>query len=93
MLSDKDAAANIAVKDLQVAKKFYEDTLGLKQAGAEGESWLSIKRQHNAQRLPIAVRRNQQGHSRNLGGRRRCRRHCARLGPRASASSITTCLT
>ena len=37
MLSDKDAAANIAVKDLRVAKKFYEDTLGLKQAGAEGD--------------------------------------------------------
>jgi catechol 2,3-dioxygenase-like lactoylglutathione lyase family enzyme len=43
MLSDKDAAANIAVKDLQVAKKFYEDTLGLKQAGAEGDELVVYK--------------------------------------------------
>jgi catechol 2,3-dioxygenase-like lactoylglutathione lyase family enzyme len=33
MLGDKDAAANVAVKNLQTAKKFYEDTLGLKQVG------------------------------------------------------------
>jgi catechol 2,3-dioxygenase-like lactoylglutathione lyase family enzyme len=37
MLSNADAAANIAVKNLQVAKKFYEDTLGLTQVDAEGE--------------------------------------------------------
>lgn len=43
MLSDKDAAANIAVKDLRVAKKFYEDTLGLKQAGAEGDELVVYK--------------------------------------------------
>jgi catechol 2,3-dioxygenase-like lactoylglutathione lyase family enzyme len=43
MLNDKDAAANIAVKDLQVAKKFYEDTLGLKQAGAEGDELVVYK--------------------------------------------------
>ena len=30
MLSDKDAVATIAVKDLKAAKKFYSDTLGLK---------------------------------------------------------------
>jgi extradiol dioxygenase family protein len=29
MLGDKDAAANIAVKDLEVAKRFYGETLGL----------------------------------------------------------------
>lgn len=29
MLGDKDAAANIAVKNLEVAKKFYGDALGL----------------------------------------------------------------
>ena len=43
MLSDKDAAANIAVKDLRVAKKFYEDTLGLKQSGAEGDELVVYK--------------------------------------------------
>ena len=37
MLGDKDAAANIAVKNLETAKKFYEDTLGLTQTGAEGQ--------------------------------------------------------
>jgi catechol 2,3-dioxygenase-like lactoylglutathione lyase family enzyme len=37
MLGDKDAAANIAVKNLEVAKKFYEDTLGLTQVGSEGQ--------------------------------------------------------
>jgi predicted enzyme related to lactoylglutathione lyase len=30
MLGDKDAIATIAVKDLKVAKKFYEGALGLK---------------------------------------------------------------
>jgi len=36
MLAAKDAMATIAVKDLAAAKKFYGDTLGLKQSGAEG---------------------------------------------------------
>ena len=37
MLGKKDAAANIAVKDLAKARKFYEGTLGLKQVSAEGD--------------------------------------------------------
>jgi catechol 2,3-dioxygenase-like lactoylglutathione lyase family enzyme len=37
MLGSKDAAANIAVRDLAKARKFYEGTLGLKQLSAEGE--------------------------------------------------------
>jgi catechol 2,3-dioxygenase-like lactoylglutathione lyase family enzyme len=37
MLGDKDAVANIAVKNLETAKKFYEETLGLTQIGAEGQ--------------------------------------------------------
>ena len=36
MLGDKDAAANIAVKDLEVARRFYGDKLGLTQVGSEG---------------------------------------------------------
>jgi catechol 2,3-dioxygenase-like lactoylglutathione lyase family enzyme len=40
MLGDKDAVANIAVRDLEVARRFYEDTLGLTPAGAEGEDLL-----------------------------------------------------
>jgi len=43
MLNDKDASANIAVKNLEVSKKFYEDMLGLTQVGAEGEELLVFK--------------------------------------------------
>jgi catechol 2,3-dioxygenase-like lactoylglutathione lyase family enzyme len=43
MLGDKDAVANLAVKDLKTAKKFYEDTLGLKQVGAEGQELIVFK--------------------------------------------------
>lgn len=35
MLNTHDAVANLAVKDLTVARKFYEGTLGLKQIDAE----------------------------------------------------------
>jgi catechol 2,3-dioxygenase-like lactoylglutathione lyase family enzyme len=39
MLGDKQAVATLAVKDLAVAKKFYEGTLGLKLVSAqEGEA-------------------------------------------------------
>jgi catechol 2,3-dioxygenase-like lactoylglutathione lyase family enzyme len=43
MLGNKDAAATIAVKNLEKAKKFYEDTLGLTQVGAEGEEAIIFK--------------------------------------------------
>jgi catechol 2,3-dioxygenase-like lactoylglutathione lyase family enzyme len=43
MLGDKDAVANIAVKDLEAAKKFYVDTLGLKQVDAEGQEVIVFK--------------------------------------------------
>ncbi|HKI05508.1 MAG TPA: VOC family protein [Thermoanaerobaculia bacterium] len=38
MLGNKDAIATVAVKDLEPAKRFYEDKLGLKpvEAGEEG---------------------------------------------------------
>ena len=36
MLSNKDAVANVAVKDLDVAAKFYGKTLGLKPVHEEG---------------------------------------------------------
>jgi len=36
-LNHHDAIANIAVKNLSTAKRFYADTLGLKQVAAEGE--------------------------------------------------------
>ena len=37
MLRDADAIATVAVKDLGKAARFYEDTLGLSRAGAEGD--------------------------------------------------------
>ena len=37
MLGDKEAVANIAVKNLETARKFYQGTLGLTQIGAEGQ--------------------------------------------------------
>jgi catechol 2,3-dioxygenase-like lactoylglutathione lyase family enzyme len=43
MLGDKDATANIAVKNLETAKKFYVDTLGPKQVGAEDQELIVFK--------------------------------------------------
>lgn len=43
MLNDKDAAANIAVKNLETARKFYEGTLGLTQVGAEGQELIVFR--------------------------------------------------
>ena len=43
MLGSKDAAANIAVKDLARARKFYEGTLGLKPVGTEGEEVVAYR--------------------------------------------------
>jgi len=43
MLGNKDAAANIAVKNLETAKKFYEDILGLTQVGVEGQELIVFK--------------------------------------------------
>ena len=43
MLGNKDAAANIAVKNLQTARKFYEGTLGLNQVGAEGDHLVAYR--------------------------------------------------
>lgn len=37
MLASKDAVANLAVRNLDKARKFYEGTLGLKPVGSEGE--------------------------------------------------------
>jgi catechol 2,3-dioxygenase-like lactoylglutathione lyase family enzyme len=43
MLGNKDAAANIAVRNLEIARKFYEGTLGLKQVGAEGNELIAYQ--------------------------------------------------
>ena len=43
MLGDRDAIANIAVKDLERARRVYEDTLGLKKTGEEGGELIAFK--------------------------------------------------
>ena len=43
MLSNKDVAANIPVKDIAKAKKFYEDTLGLKEVGRFGDEVVTLR--------------------------------------------------
>lgn len=43
MLGNKDAVANIAVKDIERAKKFYEGTLGLTPVDTEGEELVVYK--------------------------------------------------
>ena len=37
MLKDKDSAAIVAASDLERAKRFYGETLGLQQVGGDGE--------------------------------------------------------
>jgi catechol 2,3-dioxygenase-like lactoylglutathione lyase family enzyme len=43
MFENNDAVANLAVKNLDQAKKFYEGTLGLKPVHAEGEELIVYK--------------------------------------------------
>jgi catechol 2,3-dioxygenase-like lactoylglutathione lyase family enzyme len=43
MLGKKDAIATVAVKDLETAKRFYEDKLGLKPASAEQMGVITYK--------------------------------------------------
>ena len=43
MLSDHDAEATVAVKDLKVARKFYEGTLGLKVSNSQERGAVEYK--------------------------------------------------
>lgn len=43
MLGNRTAAANIAVKDLAAAAKFYGGVLGLEESGREGEEVIAYK--------------------------------------------------
>ena len=43
MLSDNEAIATVAVKDLKAAAKFYEGKLGLKEASREGEDLIGYR--------------------------------------------------
>ena len=43
MLSDNEAIATVAVKDLKAAAKFFEGKLGLKEASREGEELIGYR--------------------------------------------------
>jgi catechol 2,3-dioxygenase-like lactoylglutathione lyase family enzyme len=43
MLRDRNAVANLAVKDLKAARKFYEGTLGFEVAGSEGDELVAYR--------------------------------------------------
>jgi catechol 2,3-dioxygenase-like lactoylglutathione lyase family enzyme len=43
MLNNVDASANLAVKDLAAARRFYEGTLGLKEVGTEGNDFVAYR--------------------------------------------------
>jgi predicted enzyme related to lactoylglutathione lyase len=43
LLGDTNAVANLAVKNLETAKKFYEETVGLKQIDSEGDELIVFK--------------------------------------------------
>ena len=43
MLANRQVAANIAVRNIEVAKKFYEGTLGLKPVGGEGDELVAYE--------------------------------------------------
>lgn len=43
MLNRIDAVANLAVKDLAVARKFYEGTLGLEPVGTQGDELVAYR--------------------------------------------------
>jgi catechol 2,3-dioxygenase-like lactoylglutathione lyase family enzyme len=43
MLGNRDALANVAVKDLDRARRFYEGTLGLRKVGEEDGELLAFK--------------------------------------------------
>lgn len=47
MLGQHDAVANIAVKDIAAARKFYEGTLGLVVSRSEGEELVAYRSGHS----------------------------------------------
>ena len=48
MLSDKEAIAMIAVKDIKAAARFYEGTLGLARLSTEGEEVITYRSGNSA---------------------------------------------
>ena len=47
ILGDRDAVANIAVKNLKTARQFYQDTLGLTPIATEGDQLIIFRSGHS----------------------------------------------
>jgi catechol 2,3-dioxygenase-like lactoylglutathione lyase family enzyme len=81
VLGSTNAAATIAVKDIAVAQKFYEDKLGLELSGTEGET----VRAYRSGSSTILV---YQSRFAGLARGRRAGGHCA--GPHYEGSGVRT---
>jgi catechol 2,3-dioxygenase-like lactoylglutathione lyase family enzyme len=58
MLGNKDAVANVAVKDLDVATDFYRNTLGLKPLHEEGNELVVFQSGHSSINVYRSERRD-----------------------------------
>ena len=70
-LADVDVQATVAVKNLEAAKKFYEETLGLKRDATSRRASCRTARRRDVDGLRVAVRGNEPGDGRDLGRARR----------------------
>ena len=43
MLGSSNAAATLAVRDIAIARRFYEDTLGLQQVDTQGDDFIAYR--------------------------------------------------
>ena len=88
MLGDHDTIATIAVKDLQVARDFYEGVLGFAPRGDVPRRCALRRRLWCLPRVPVLVRRHQPGHGDVLPGTRRpLRRRGGRAAHRRRSTS------
>ncbi len=68
MLNDTDATAMLAVKDIGVATKFYEGTLGFEPSGREQEGMVQYTMgRTSGSGLRVRVRRDQPGERAGVG--------------------------
>ena len=71
VLTEVDAVANLAVRDLKPARDFYEETLGFEPIHREGEELIVYRSGNTAFNVyRSGIRRNQPGDRTDLGRRR-----------------------
>jgi hypothetical protein len=92
MLGNKDAVANVAVKDLDLATDFYRNTLGLKPVHQEGKELVVFQSGHSS----INVYRSEYAGTNKATAVtwtvESVEMKSRRSGAKASSSSTTTCL-